>query len=607
MNRLRLAASISAFSALAALSSCGGGQTRLNLFSTDWEDDRGASIERVRQRIASTPIPASADIIVGVARSSDTILGLPLEGAGSKWTFAHALDARPAVAGNLVIGSGGGEVFALDAASGSLVWKRPTGGIKMLGAGDDGAVTAITFKRAGAGGSVLLAVTRDGEVVRQIETDKSLGAPAVVGRMAFVPWAGEYVSVIDLTNGDEAARVTLREQSSRAFTEGGSLWFGELGYIRFDERIGQASRGGASTIQLPTRELPGQPKLMEPGNEPLPLLANADDKVRLYAKPSFGENGAAIADGRYYATYFRVAMGFGARGGNNNVVWTRLQSADPIGGAAASGGVVLCNEDGKVVALDAKTGGTLSTWDLGDPVRACVVHIDEDRLSGTPSDAKPLITQLEEVVLADAPELSAAQKMLLRELSTMSDDTATKTLVELASDPRTGPDLLRDARADLAKRRNGASYMEAALARHYDYLKDVLRAPPVGPIAQALGAMKETAAAPLLASHLLDPSDTEDDVKQAAAALAVVGGANEVPTMERFFGMYRASAEDDDVAAAVVSIGQALITVRGAPGRAEVAAAVADPMTIGVAHDALADLLNANAAPDAGASGAATK
>ena len=42
--------------------------------------------------------------------------------------------------------------------------------------------------------------------------------------------------------------------------------------------------------------------------------------------------------------------------------------------------------------------------------------------------------------------------------------------------------------------------MEAALERHYDFLKDVLRSPPVGPIAQALGAMKETRAAPLLAA-----------------------------------------------------------------------------------------------------------
>ena len=110
--------------------------------------------------------------------------------------------------------------------------------------------------------------------------------------------------------------------------------------------------------------------------------------------------------------------------------------------------------------------------------------------------------------------------------------------------------------------------MEAALARHYDFLKDVLRTPPVGPIAHALGAMKEKAAAPLLASHLLDPADTEDDIKQTAAALAVLAGAGEVPALREFFGMYRATAEDDDMAAAVVNIGQALAATGDKAGRA---------------------------------------
>jgi len=104
-------------------------------------------------------------------------------------------------------------------------------------------VTVVTFRKAGAVGNVLLAVAHDGEVVRQIETDKPLGVPAVLGRLAFVPWADQYVSVIDLANGDEAARVTLREQTSRAWTQGGSLWFGEAGYIRFDEHIKDASKG----------------------------------------------------------------------------------------------------------------------------------------------------------------------------------------------------------------------------------------------------------------------------------------------------------------------------------------------------------------------------
>jgi outer membrane protein assembly factor BamB len=124
-----------------------------------------------------------------------------------------------------------------------------------------------------------------------------------------------------------------------------------------------------------------------------------------------------------------------------------------------------------------------------------------------------------------------------------------------------------------------------------------LRAPPVGPIADALGAMQETAAAGALASHLLDPADSEDDLKRAAAALAVIGGPKELPTMRQFFGMYRASAEDDDVAAAVVSIGKALMSLGDKAGRAAVEAAVQDPLTVPYARERLETLLAADQAP----------
>ena len=149
-----------------------------------------------------------------------------------------------------------------------------------------------------------------------------------------------------------------------------------------------------------------------------------------------------------------------------------------------------------------------------------------------------------------------------------------------------------DARSALANRRNGARYMNAALARHYDFLQDVLRAPPVGPMAQALGAMKEKAAAPLLAAHLLDPADTDDDVMRAAAALSVIAGPGEELSLLQFFGMYRASADNDDLAAAVVSVGQALMAVDEAGGRALVEAAVADSATTPYARERLQAMLS---------------
>jgi outer membrane protein assembly factor BamB len=114
--------------ALIAVVACGGGQTRLNVFSTDWEDDGGVSIARVWQRLAGTPVPPAAEVVVGVAGHADKMIGLPLDGGG-KWTFAAPLDARPMVAGRRPGGVGGGEAFALDAATGRIIWRRPTGGL----------------------------------------------------------------------------------------------------------------------------------------------------------------------------------------------------------------------------------------------------------------------------------------------------------------------------------------------------------------------------------------------------------------------------------------------------------------------------------------------
>jgi outer membrane protein assembly factor BamB len=343
---------------------------------------------------------------------------------------------------------------------------------------------------------------------------------------------------------------------------------------------------------VPARELPGMPRLIPPGPDPLPAAANAEDKTREYAKPESGDV-AALADDRWYGTYFRFAMGFDAD--HARLAWVHLHRADYIGGAAASGGLVLCDDQGHVTELDAAHGATLSEADLGEPLRACVVNVDAEHASGNPTDSKSLAAQLEEAVRADDPQLVIAQKLLLRELATVDDDSATKALVDAASDPRTSPDLLVDARVALANRRNGAVFMEAALARHYDFMKDVLRTPPVGPMAQALGAMREKNAAPLLASHLLDPADTEDDVKQAAAALAVLAGPAELPALRQFFGMYRATADDDDMSSAVLSIGQAMIATGDKAARAQVEAAATDTNTVAYARDRLGPLLTAAA------------
>jgi outer membrane protein assembly factor BamB len=566
------------------LGACGGGGTNLHLFSTDWTDDHGASMEAVRQRVGGAKPTAATDVVVAVAGNADKIVGLPLSGA-AKWSFAHPLDARPIVTGTVVVASGGGKLFALDASNGKSLWERPTGGLALHGAGDNGGVTAITLTQVSGRGSVLLAVTHDGAIVRQVESDKILGAPAVLSRIAFVPWSSQYVSAIDLSDGDEVGRVVLREKTSRAWTKNGALYFGEVGLFRFDDKIRLASSGGATHASLPVRELPGTPLLMASGNDRQSPVASAPDRIRLFARPTAPDAPLAIADDRFYGTYFRIVMGFESKKGG--LSWVHLHPSDVLGGDVADGALVVCDEDGKVTSMGAKSGGVLGELDLGEPVKSCTVQIDQWHPSGSPSKVESLARQIAASVKSHEPQLATANRFLLRELATLDDEEATRTLVELAADRRAAPVLVSEARGALANRRNGARYMIEALGKHYDYLRDELLAPPVGPMAQALAAMNDKSAGPALAAHLLDPADDDDDVKQAAAALAILGGPSEVPALKQFFGMYRANAEGEQVSAAVVSAGQALIKLGGKDGRAVVDQALADPMTVPLARERL--------------------
>ncbi len=562
--------------ALMTAMACGGGQSHLNLFATDWEDDQGKSIEAVRTRLGGAKAMLNADVAVGVAGNSDKLVGTGL-GSGATWSFAHAIEDRPIIAGGVVVSQGGGELFAVDAQTGQKLWARPSTGLLLHGAGDDGKYTAVTLGTSGAAGSTLLAIDRQGNVVQKVETDKNLGTPAVIKGLAFIPWGQQYLTVYDIEAGSEIARVLVRGKLSRAMTIGGGLYFGEVELFRFDDQIKNASKGGTTKIAIPQRELPASPSLLRAGDERQSAVALAPDKTRVYVRPASADGPAALDSSRFYATYFRLAMAFESQKGS--LAWVHSRTADILGGAAGAGSLVLCDEQGKISILDAATGASVGEKSLGEALKSCTVSADGLKAGAPSTPAPALAAQLSAAVQSNDPEMVTGQRLLLRELAQQEDEGATKTLIDLASDPRTAPLLVSDARSALAARRNGARFMVEALGRHYDFMKDVLRGPPVGPIAQALASMRDKTAAPLLASHLLDPSDTDDDLKQAAAALVEVGDAAQVPTLKEFFGLYRSSADNDEVAQAAVSAGHALLRYGGTDGRKVVDAALLDPNT----------------------------
>jgi outer membrane protein assembly factor BamB len=247
-----------------------------------------------------------------------------------------------------------------------------------------------------------------------------------------------------------------------------------------------------------------------------------------------------------------------------------------LGGAAYEGGFALCDDEGTVTFLDAATGARAGEISLGRAVDACIVQADRLHKK-TVEQPDRLTDSLTRALEIASPELVPMQAYLLGAAAKLDDDAMTDLLIAHAGGQRGSPELVDEARRLLAERRTGTARMIAALNQPYDYLQGVLKSPPVGPLADALAAMGERQVAPLLARYLEDPACSANDVERAAAALAELADASEVPALLSFFARYRGYDEEGEaIARAVVHVARAL--VRLGQG-AVVGRAATDPFT----------------------------
>ena len=60
-------------------------------------------------------------------------------------------------------------------------------------------------------------------------------------------------------------------------------------------------------------------------------------------------------------------MGFAS--GDGKLAWVHLHPPTSSAGRRRPGGVVLCDEQGKVTTLDATTGGVAAEADVGEPLQ----------------------------------------------------------------------------------------------------------------------------------------------------------------------------------------------------------------------------------------------
>jgi outer membrane protein assembly factor BamB len=573
-----------------ALCACGaaGVNSSSKALDPDWQNDSGASIALVEQRLHALPRVANARMAVGVSDAG--LVGASLDGK-SRWTHAGQPSSAPIIAGPLVIFSEGDQIVALEASSGAKAWSIGNRGLHLRGAGDDGTNTALVL--ADAHKSLFLGVSRSGSTLGSVESKAELGMPAARAGIAFVPWSNQYVSALDIASGDEKGRLLARVQVSQALNFGGELYFGEQALIRFDEKARFASTNQANHVGLPKVELPGKPSWLGSGFVNSSSQANARTKIRIFAAPVAAPSGElSLGAGTFAATYFRVVLGLDSKSGA--LRWVRSLPADIVGGAAASSGFVLCDANGKVWSLD-RAGSDAGSLQLGSKVRICAVDAGAEDVPAAPARAS-LAVQITEALDNLEPTMAEAERYLVSELGKQEDPIVTKSLIDLSSSPRVPPDLRLETRRLLALRKNGTEYMLSALARHYDFVSGVLLPPPVGPLADALAASGETRAAPLLAKHLNDPANSAEDVAHAARALAKLATPAEYDDLRTFFALYRATADDEALVTAVVSCAEALLRVGGADGRAVVERAAQDPLTQNDVRRALPAILTKSTA-----------
>lgn len=564
------------FAASAALlnAACGGNLVKGvgAPFSETWQNDQGKSIAALEERLRAAKAPAATPVAVGVNETGLFGMALP---SGKRWQHAVTADTVPVVAGDVVVASNDGALFALEAKSGRQLWSVPIENRKLRGAGDDGELTVAVVAGENPGKSRFVAITRKGDVLRSIDSTVDLGFPAVKAGIGFIPWSDQYVTAIDLKSGDEVARLLVREIVTQARNFNGDLWFGEKGLVRFDDKIRLATTNQGTRVGLPARQLPGKPVWLGSGNQLWPVSSSARLKIRLSAQPVAQADGAHFTNHAYLASYFRVVLGLSDHDGSLRFV--KSLSGDALAMSAGQRGFAVCDASGKVSFISEK-GGDAGSADLGARLTACAV--DVSALSLEQTQAPPVLAeQIGQALSELLPDMAVAQKLLVDELTKQDDPVVTKILIDLTSSAKIPPDLRSAARKLIATRRSGKQYMLAALERHYDYVSDVLLPPPLGPLADALAAMNEVSATPLLARHLNDPANEMADVERAAVALGTLATPAEYEDLRTFFALYRATADEPSLVNAVVAIAGALLRIGGAPGKTVVERAAQDPLT----------------------------
>jgi len=514
-----------------------------------------------------------------VAGRATGLVGSALDASEARTSWQHeaVVAEAPLLARRLVVYGEASRLQALDATTGASIWSIERHAAHLEAATDDGALTALLLSTARRDQRWLQVVDRKGHERLRIQAAAELGAPALVAGTLLVPWGRRLLSAVDVGSGSELGRARLEPSLRHALWVGGELFLAGPPWLELSPTAGR-------THALPVRPLPGR---VEVGSESL-AVGPDPDVTRLFVRPAQAPNGAALP---YLATYGRLAMSFD--GDRGSLQWVHLMPGAILAAALGPNSLALCDATGVVRVLSADDARSLSVSRIGPAQRdepalqSCALGassswpLDRDGSSGAAEAraTEPLVDQLARVLALSDPDLASAQRFLSRELAVRPEPEATRVLIALASRRSADPILQSEAEDLLATRRNGAEFMLQALERAGPRSADPLARAPLAALADALEALDERRAAPLLAAQMNQLGHSPAALARVARALEHLASEAEYGSLAVFFSLRRTSADQPELVDAVVSVGRTLLRVGAAPGRRLVQLAIRDPLT----------------------------
>jgi outer membrane protein assembly factor BamB len=513
-------------------------------FDIHFPDNRASDIGAIASQIASRPVAEEPTlVVVAPPAPARGIAVFSLPEGRRLWQTATRVDSRPVIAGGLVVAHANGQVIAWDARSGEERWHLPDQGYSLIGAGGDNDYVALSLGPGGISqrhGVFVVVDARSGSVRFEKEVEQALGVPTAVGGYAFVPWNGQYFSIVDIGSGRERARIRSQDDLfGRADHEGNAVYFGSRVLYRLSEASAVGHRQGSETYAIPPEDLPGNPPLLTDGYSAAFCGVNARERVAVVTREDPTRPGVHLLDDTAYVLFHRVLFALDAS--NGRVRWAHLHNADISGVEPVRGGVVFMDERGNAVMLDGRAGNVVYQQNLGQPTAQAVFSLP---LTFAPPHANEEPAESPAATLIAAAggtdnRLLPARIFATRALASIPGDEATRGLLDIAGRQSYPQELRAAAGEALAHRTDGVDAMLVALQRHADWLHQV-SAPPVGFIARALANAHERRAVAPLTSHLNDPETAATELPLLVAALKEFADPAALPALLDFVRLYHA-------------------------------------------------------------------